>query len=211
MIRDIRSPSGNEHELFPVLKLTGFGQAEENEHAVQKNLFKISKVSLLHLLSDTVLPFHSATATDCTDTDDQIMINIIARQVLQVEKTVSDYKGYRTHATEILPPQPENSGNGYKYASLDPRFRDLITRCLAQDPGERPGLAEMLRVVQAAAAGAVPDTKAAAVALSSLSLGESENVLETDEAIRAFLKKALYDAEDDTMGNKKTRDDPFGF
>ncbi|KAK8131571.1 hypothetical protein PG984_008009 [Apiospora sp. TS-2023a] len=183
MIGDIGSPSGNEHQLVPILKLIDFGQAKENEHAVQENLFRISK----------------------------IMINLIARKAVQVEKTVSDYNGYRTHATEILPPHPEDPDNDYKYATLDPRLRDLIARCLAQDPGERPGLAEMLRVVQAAAAGVDPDTEAAAAAATTITPGESENVRETDEAIRAFLKKALYGAAEDTVGNREESVAPFGF
>ncbi|KAK8052899.1 hypothetical protein PG996_012200 [Apiospora saccharicola] len=180
---DIGSPSGNEHQLVPILKLIDFGQAKENEHAVQENLFKVSK----------------------------IMINLIARKVVQVDKTVFDYKGYRTYATEILPPHPEDLDHDYKYASLDPRLRDLIARCLAQDPGERPGLAEMLRVVQAAAAGVDPDTEVAAAAATTITPGESENVRETDEAIRAFLKKALYDATEDMAGNREESVAPFGF
>lgn len=210
MIGDIRTPSGNEHDLVPILKLIDFGQAKENEHATRENLFKIFKVSLTPL-SPAILFHINKRPADFADIAYQIMINLIARQVVQVEKTVSAYKGYRTHATEILPPQPENSGNDYKYATLDPQLRDLIAQCLAQDPGERPGLAEMLRVVQAAATGTVPETEMlAAAATSSPPPDESESVNETDEAVHAFLKKALYDAEHETMENKQTRDDPFG-
>ncbi|KAK8069032.1 hypothetical protein PG994_005648 [Apiospora phragmitis] len=176
MIGDIASPSGDEHELVPILKLIDFGQAIESQDGMRENLFKISK----------------------------IMINLITRRVIQVnDKTASDYKGYRAHATEILPPPPEDPYREYKYTSLDPRLRDLIARCLAQEPGERPGLAEMLRVAQAAAAAAAGETPAAAAAVSSLPADRDGDVNETDDAIHAFLKKALYDAEDGAQGGQR--------
>ncbi|KAK8878985.1 kinase-like domain-containing protein [Apiospora arundinis] len=177
---DIASPSNSEHELVPVLKLIDFGQAKENEDAVQENLFNISK----------------------------IMINLIARKVVQVQKTVTDYEGFRTYATEILPPplQSEGGGTGYKCADLDPELRDLVARCLAQDPSERPGLAEMLRTIQPAAAGKT----ATAMAASSSPPGGSSNANETDDAIRAFLQKALYDAEGDVSGKREAHDDLLG-
>lgn len=136
------------------------------------------------------------------------MINLIARQVVQVQKTVTDYEGFRTYATEILPPplQSEGGGTGYKYADLDPELRDLVARCLAQDPSERPGLAEMLRTIQPAAAGKT----ATAMAASSSPPGGSSNANETDDAIRAFLQKALYDAEGDVSGKREARDDLLG-
>ncbi|KAK7932471.1 hypothetical protein PG985_003183 [Apiospora marii] len=113
MIGDVRTSSGNEHELVPVLKLIDFGQAKKNEHAVQETLFKISKVSF-HTIPyppGILFPFNT---------------------------------------------DPESPDRDCKYVSLDPQLRDLLAwRCLAQDPGERPGLAEMLRVVQAAAVGVV--------------------------------------------------------
>ncbi|KAK7975569.1 SURF1 family-domain-containing protein [Apiospora arundinis] len=177
---DIASPSNSEHELVPVLKLIDFGQANENEDAVQENLFNTSK----------------------------IMINLIARQVVQVQKTATDYNGFRTYATEILPPplQSEGGASYYKYADLDPELRDLVARCLAQDPSERPGLAEMLRTIQPAAAGKT----ATAMAASSSPPGGSSNANETDDAIRAFLQKALYDAEGDVSGKREARDDLLG-
>ncbi|KAK8044596.1 hypothetical protein PG993_004620 [Apiospora rasikravindrae] len=178
MIGDFARPSSEgEHGLVPVLKLIDFGMAKESKDAVQENLFSISKV----------------------------LINLIARKVVPtgLGTPATGYKGYRTWATEILPPQTDDnpfSSFDYKYATLDPELRDLIARCLAQDPGKRPGLAEMLREVQAAAAAAADKSATA----------RDEDVMETDDAIHAFLQRALYDAEDDTSENEVTRKDPFG-
>ncbi|KAK7942690.1 uncharacterized protein PG986_011803 [Apiospora aurea] len=184
MMGDFASPSsdGGEHSLVPVLKLIDFGMAKESKDAVQENLFSISRV----------------------------MINLIARKVVLtgLGQPTTEYKGYRTWATEILPPPPPQqpqtdspspSPVGYKCATVDPELRDLMARCLAQDPSRRPSLAEMLYEVQVVA-----------VDRSAATAG-GEGMVETDDEVHAFLQKALYDAEDDAPGKEEARGDSFGY
>ncbi|CAJ2509301.1 Uu.00g143270.m01.CDS01 [Anthostomella pinea] len=110
----------------------------------------------------------------------RVMLNMIARKVVVVgvARAVSTYKGYQTMATEILP-----QGNGARYPTLDDDLRDFLARCLAERPADRPSLAEMLATAEAA----VSNKDAAPFA--------PNEALETDEAIRALLKRLVYDAD----------------
>lgn len=88
----------------------------------------------------------------------------------------SQYNGYETLATEILP-----HGNGAKYQSLDPVLRDLLARGVSTDNAKRPGLKELL---DAAIAGAKKGADSYA----------PNHARESDSAIRDLMQKLLYDA-----------------
>lgn len=87
--------------------------------------------------------------------------------------------GFSTKATEIMP-----EGNGAKYPTLDSDLRDFMARCMADEPGNRPSLAEMLEIAEAAVRNKTPET-----------FEDSE--LETDRAIRDIIQEYIYDADDD--------------
>ncbi|KAL7622868.1 trans-aconitate methyltransferase 1 [Parahypoxylon ruwenzoriense] len=108
---------------------------------------------------------------------DNIMINLIARHDVRISRWITTYRGFRTKATEIL-----HHGNGRKYPTLDDDLRDFLARCLADEERDRPSLSTMLRVAENAVR-----TKTAAAFPG--------NSGETDRAIRNFLQKFIYDAD----------------
>ncbi|RYP12973.1 hypothetical protein DL767_010999 [Monosporascus sp. MG133] len=89
----------------------------------------------------------------------------------------STYKGIQTMATEILPTE-----HGHKYPMLDEELRDLLVRCLAIQPDNRPRLQEMLQTIEAA----VRTKTAGAFA--------PYHMREGDAAIKHTLQLLVYDA-----------------
>ena len=66
---------------------------------------------------------------------------------------------YRGAPTQMCHPDPERPGEGFQtyavpilrgYPELDDDLRALLARCLAQDPANRPSLADLLGRAQAA-------------------------------------------------------------
>ncbi|RYP45664.1 hypothetical protein DL768_008008 [Monosporascus sp. mg162] len=105
------------------------------------------------------------------------MLNLIARGDVPVLRCKSTYKGIQTMATEILPTE-----DGHKYPMLDEELRDLLVRCLAIQPDNRPRLREMLQMVE--------------TAVKTKTAGEFApyHTRETDEAIKNTLQLLVYDA-----------------
>ncbi|KAI4593896.1 hypothetical protein KJ359_008940 [Pestalotiopsis sp. 9143b] len=137
-----------EHALLPPMKLIDLGEASDGgPRAASENINKVS-MRLLSLIA--------------------------RRQVGRRER--SQYNGYETLATEILP-----HGNGAKYQSLDPVLRDLLARGVSTDNAKRPGLKELL---DAAIAGAKKGAGSYA----------PNHARESDSAIRDLMQKLLYDA-----------------
>lgn len=105
----------------------------------------------------------------------QRLLSLIARrQVGRRER--SQYNGYETLATEILP-----HGNGAKYQTLDPVLRDLLARGVSTDNTKRPGLKELLETTIAGA-------KKGAGSYAP------NHTRESDSAIKDLMQKLLYDA-----------------
>lgn len=106
------------------------------------------------------------------------MLVLIVRREVRIRRAKSQYQGFETLATEILP-----HGNGANYPTLDPDLRALLARCLRVNPADRPGLQEMLQTAERA----VRDREAAHY--------EPNEALETDDAINRTLQEVLYDAD----------------
>ncbi|OTA60662.1 hypothetical protein K449DRAFT_435053 [Hypoxylon sp. EC38] len=93
--------------------------------------------------------------------------------------TTTMYNDTSTKATAILPP------NDKKYQQLDPDLRDFLARCLASEVYNRPNLQETLETIENALRTKTPETFPFNIAPS-----------ETDDAIKGFLQKLVYDADD---------------
>ncbi|KAK8085133.1 hypothetical protein PG997_006404 [Apiospora hydei] len=206
MMGDFASPSSGAgaHGLMPVLKLIDFGMAKENKDAVQENLFSISRVSLPPSpFSHEPLSPQQTILTQIPGNDQPHRAQSSPYRYRHADHRVQrlPHMGDRDPAAAAAAADRESFPLpvGYKYATLDQELRDLIARCLAQDPSRRPSLAEMLYEVQAAA-----------VDRSAATAGD-EDVVETDDAVHAFLQKALYDADDDAPGKEEAREDSFGY
>ncbi|RYP62884.1 hypothetical protein DL771_009533 [Monosporascus sp. 5C6A] len=105
------------------------------------------------------------------------MLNLIARGDVPVLRCKSNYEGIQTMATEILPTE-----DGHKYPMLDEELRDLLARCLAIEPDNRPRLQEMLQTIETA------------VKTKTAGAFEPNHTRETDVAIRNTLQRLVYDA-----------------
>ncbi|OTA80822.1 hypothetical protein M434DRAFT_37806 [Hypoxylon sp. CO27-5] len=108
------------------------------------------------------------------------MICLITNNKEPDTKTTTFYNNITTRATAILPPNDE------KYRQLDPDLRDFLVRCLASPIAAeaRPNLHETLETIENALRTKTPETFPFNIAPS-----------ETDEAIKGFLQKLVYDAD----------------
>ncbi|EMR71133.1 hypothetical protein UCREL1_1831 [Eutypa lata UCREL1] len=90
---------------------------------------------------------------------------------------VVPYKGLQTWAVDLLPPNNQ-------FDWVDPDLADLMARCMANDPQNRPSLEDMLR-----------ETDAGARKLSGMYKPPVDMWAETERVIRAVLKLLVYDAD----------------
>ncbi len=107
------------------------------------------------------------------------MLNLVARgDVRRMLHNPATWGGLETYATEIL---PAPAGGGARYPHLDPALRDLLARCLARSPADRPDLSELLRAVEHHSAAPPPPP----------SRPEEED---DDDAVRDVVRALVYDA-----------------
>ncbi|KAI1767527.1 hypothetical protein GGR53DRAFT_97566 [Hypoxylon sp. FL1150] len=139
-----------EHQIVPPFKFIDFGRTRDVYGTnIPDNVWKISRM----------------------------MIEMATHSDVRISRNITQYNGYETRATEILP-----HGNGAKYPNLDPDLCDFLARCLADKPQDRPDLQVML------------DTAETAVRIKTAAAYPG-NPSETDEAIAQFLQTFIYDAE----------------
>lgn len=92
----------------------------------------------------------------------------------------SNYRGFATHATPIL-----GAAGRARYPMIDDDLRDLLARCLADNPLHRPGLRDMVAELE----NRVAQKKAASFPFNI-------RPQEEDAAIGRFLRRCIYDAEE---------------
>ncbi|EMR65004.1 hypothetical protein UCREL1_8013 [Eutypa lata UCREL1] len=89
-------------------------------------------------------------------------------------------------------PAPPPANAQMPYPLLDAELRDLLARCMAQQPADRPSLPALLRTVQDAVS-----TRTAAW----YSFPPPDDRRETADGIRDFVRRAVYDAPEQPAGN----------
>lgn len=88
------------------------------------------------------------------------------------------YNGVETWGIEVLPPESD------KFPDLDPVLADLMARCMAKDPQQRPSLEDMLRETEAGARKLIIDY-----------VPQIDLFRESNDVIQAMLRLFIYNAE----------------
>ncbi|KAI1094463.1 kinase-like domain-containing protein [Rostrohypoxylon terebratum] len=107
-----------------------------------------------------------------------IMMTLVTLDITWGVSPRTTYRGIQTNATPIL-----GDAGKTRYPLVDDDLRDLLARCLAQNPLHRPGLRDMLAELE------LRITKSAENFPFNLRPGEE------DVAVSRFISRCIYDAD----------------